>query len=172
MTTSNQQQGATRRGFTLLIAVLVTGIVLSIGLAILNITLKEFTLSGVVRESQIAFSAADAGIECAFYWDYSSNGGAFNSGTGPNTIQCGDSTADVGAGAPGETDTFEVRWSSPEICAEVSVTKFDSTVDEGALGLSTPCPPGVICTLVVSRGYNNCDLTNPRTVERALRARY
>ena len=30
---------------------------------------KELKLSGLGRESQIAFYAADAGIECFFYWE-------------------------------------------------------------------------------------------------------
>ncbi|MEK7134342.1 MAG: pilus assembly PilX N-terminal domain-containing protein [Patescibacteria group bacterium] len=57
------------RGFVLPLAVLLAGILLSIGLAIFSITLKELTLSSSGRESQIAFFAADAGTECALYWD-------------------------------------------------------------------------------------------------------
>ena len=43
------------RGFVLPLAVLLAGILLSIGLAIFSITLKELTLSSSGRESQIAF---------------------------------------------------------------------------------------------------------------------
>ena len=56
-------------GFVLSFAVLVAGILLSIGLAIFTITLKELILSGSGRESQFAFYAADTGGECALYWD-------------------------------------------------------------------------------------------------------
>lgn len=59
----------TRRGFVLPFSVLLAGILLSIGLAIFSITLKELILSSVGRDSQIAFFAADAGAECALYWD-------------------------------------------------------------------------------------------------------
>lgn len=161
------------RGFTLLIAVLVAGIVLSIGLAILNLTIKEFTLSSIVRESQIAFSAADAGMECALYWDGLPRD-RFNTGAAPATISCGGadvseygggSTALVGGNSYGVPNEFEVRWGTPEVCARVEVTKHD----DGTLGT---CPAGVTCTVVVSRGYNTCDVNHPRAVERALRARY
>jgi len=57
------------RGFVLPFAVLLSGILLSIGLAIFSITLKELVLSAAGRESQFAFFAADAGAECALYWD-------------------------------------------------------------------------------------------------------
>src|SRR3989338_9684883 len=73
-----QQPHNLRKGFTLLIALLVIGIILAIGLSILNITLKEFILSGIARESAIALGAADAGMECALYWDSSSDGNKFD----------------------------------------------------------------------------------------------
>ena len=57
-----------KRGFTLLIAVLATSIILSISLGIFDIITKEMKLASLGRESQIAFYAADAGEECAFYW--------------------------------------------------------------------------------------------------------
>src|SRR3989344_4229619 len=58
-----------RRGFTLLFAMIISSIVLSIGLGIFNIALKELVLSSAARESQFAFFAADTGTECALYWD-------------------------------------------------------------------------------------------------------
>jgi hypothetical protein len=44
-------------------------LLLSLGLAIFNIIIKELIISSTIRDSQIAFSAADAGAECALYWD-------------------------------------------------------------------------------------------------------
>lgn len=57
------------RGFTLFYAVLVSSLLLAIGLAILNITFKEFVLSSGARDSETAFYAADTALECALYWD-------------------------------------------------------------------------------------------------------
>ena len=58
-----------KRGFALLFAVFIAGLMTTIGLAIFNITIKEVTLSGTGRESQFAFYAADTGAECALYLD-------------------------------------------------------------------------------------------------------
>ena len=72
---------ATKGGYTLIIAIFVAGIVLAIGAAILNLTVREFILTGIARESVIALSAADAGLECAHYWDRSPfAGGSFDVG--------------------------------------------------------------------------------------------
>lgn len=57
------------RGFTLFYALLVTSLLLALGLAVFNITLKELMLSSDARESQNAFFAADAALECALFWD-------------------------------------------------------------------------------------------------------
>jgi hypothetical protein len=58
-----------RRGFTLLFAVIVSVLVLSVGASMINIAVKQVILSGSGRESQYAFYAANTGIECALYWD-------------------------------------------------------------------------------------------------------
>ncbi len=56
-------------GFTLFVALIVSSLLLSIGLSLSNIILKQLIFSGSGRESQIAFYAADSGAECALYWD-------------------------------------------------------------------------------------------------------
>ncbi|MDP3996838.1 MAG: pilus assembly PilX N-terminal domain-containing protein [bacterium] len=57
------------RGFTLLVALMTGVLLLSIGLAIMGISLKEVQLSASGRDSQFAFYAADSGMECALLWD-------------------------------------------------------------------------------------------------------
>ncbi len=56
-------------GFAMLFAVLTASLLLTIGISIFNISLKELTISTNTRESQIAFFAADSARECALYWD-------------------------------------------------------------------------------------------------------
>ncbi|MBI5126158.1 MAG: hypothetical protein HZA80_00095 [Candidatus Taylorbacteria bacterium] len=56
-----------KNGYTLLFAVLVTSLVLSVAVSILNITRKESILASAARESQSAIYAADTGIECVVY---------------------------------------------------------------------------------------------------------
>ncbi len=172
-----------RQGFTLFIAVITVSIVLAIGISILNIMLKELTLSSTVRESRIAFYAADAAMECAQYWDQSSVGGKFNPTASAGTISCmggpvqqegGGASASIGGNDYGDPEIFQIEWGSPAICAHVSVTKYHSDSGSVAMSPSGSCPQGVVCTVIESQGYNRaCDnLSDPRTVERALRSRY
>jgi len=53
------------KGYTLLFAVLVATLVLSIGLYILSVSRKQFILSEAARDSMNAFYAADSGLSCA-----------------------------------------------------------------------------------------------------------
>lgn len=57
------------QGFALLFAVLVSSILLTIGLSIFGITLKELAISTASRQSVYAFYAADSGLEFALYRD-------------------------------------------------------------------------------------------------------
>jgi len=56
-------------GFTLLFASLIGSLVIAVGLAILDITIKQLALASAGRESQQAFYSADTGTECALYLD-------------------------------------------------------------------------------------------------------
>ncbi|PIR58104.1 MAG: hypothetical protein COU71_00475 [Parcubacteria group bacterium CG10_big_fil_rev_8_21_14_0_10_38_31] len=56
-------------GFTLLFSLLILTIILSASLGVYNIVIRQFKISQISRESSIAFTAADAGMECALYWD-------------------------------------------------------------------------------------------------------
>lgn len=159
----------TQQGFTLFIAVVTASVVLAIGISILNITLKEFILSGVTRESEMAFYAADAGMECALYWDYSQEGIAeatFAIDGNEGSLSCMGESHEVGGGSEdyGDAQTFILAWGEPALCAHVSVTKRTGG----------SCPSGTVCTIVESRGYNRgCDaIDDPRAVERALRSEY
>jgi Tfp pilus assembly protein PilX len=55
-------------GFALLISLLVVGVVISVGLSILDLSIKQVRLASNATESEKAFHAANAGIECARYW--------------------------------------------------------------------------------------------------------
>lgn len=59
-----------KRGFTIFFAMLVGGLALAIGAAIFDLTVRELDLSGTATQSQYAIYAADAGAECALYWDF------------------------------------------------------------------------------------------------------
>jgi hypothetical protein len=61
-----------KRGFTVLMAVLVAILVLAIASSLVRIVLKQVKFSGSGRESQISYYVADTGIECALLWDFRS----------------------------------------------------------------------------------------------------
>lgn len=169
-------------GFALLMSVIVTGTLLLIVYALSNISLKELILTYTGRESQVAFYAADTGVECALFWDLKNPGNgnsAFDPFNGPsviscngNTIQAGDSVPTVptptlalvgGGGINNSTSTFYINLeplndSGSGPCAIVRVGKTK-------VGSATT-------TTIMSRGYNTCDLQNTRRLERGLRVIY
>jgi hypothetical protein len=57
------------KGFALLFSVLLASLLLTIGLSIFSIALKELAISSASVRSIHAFYAADSGRECALYWD-------------------------------------------------------------------------------------------------------
>ena len=149
-------------GFTLLLSLLVVSAILSVSLGIFNIMTKELKLSGIGRESQIAFYAADVGIECFFYWEIKHpnlNDSAFKDDSS-DTIKCADS-GDIALSDADETGNSSYSFTLPfgpptNYCVSVDVKK-DYSVK-------------TITTTVESRGYNTaCDSGSPFKVERAIR---
>lgn len=142
------------KGFALFVAVVTVSILLSVSFAIINITLKELTLSMSGRDSQYAFYASNAGLECALYWDFKGND-PFSPYTefGGNEIICNGISKDVG---DGWVSNFNLIFAKS--CVDVEITKsFD--------GVSTT-------TIINSRGYNTCNKNNVRRIERAVRVSY
>lgn len=165
------------RGITLLLSVLIISIVLAVSLGVSNIITTEIFLSNTGRQSQIAFYAADAGIECAAYWDTLHAGlsrSAFATSTpSANTISCGGQNFSVGGWASciptpctsaGEKksgfSSFTLNFSNGS-CAKVSVTKRND--------FSDPFSP-TIETFIHSDGQNTCANT-PRTFQRSIETR-
>src|SRR3989338_10394556 len=168
------------KGMTLFIAVTIMAILLVISYAVVNIAIKgsQFATSG--RDSQFAFYAADSGIECALYWD--SKFDSFATSTSGSPINCaGDSmsgnglvgsdailgtttlTRIGGGGDANQTSTFgfvmNIGGSNPvPHCAIVTVRKY-------YVGTR-------LWTYIKSRGYNTCDTSNTRRLERGIEVSY
>ena len=158
------------KGYTLLFAVLVSSIVLSIGISILTISKKEFLLSASARDSTSAFYAADSGLECAAYFD--NNGNYFSTSTTAGPFSCADFSITKQGGATGsEYDPYEFNFQIPlgssGACSIVTIEKYYDDDD-------------IITTRIISRGYNvgwdsvaeSCDEPSSRRVERALQLTY
>lgn len=139
------------RGITIYIAVTITAALILVSFSIINITLKQITLSSTGRDSQAAFYAADSGIECALYWNLRNptNPGfsAFDPAAPVQDINC--NSTPISVSRTGATSTFTMTFAEP-YCAIVTVAKV------------------LASTTVESRGYNSCDSTGVRRVERAI----
>jgi hypothetical protein len=201
---SNNAFARVRRGFALLMTVIVMSTVLLITYALTNISLKELQLTASGRDSQLAFYAADTGMECALFWDtknpnlndpddpFSKSAFAENA----STINCGEvnissdpaspssgwsvptvpppnSRMIIGGSALPATSTFffitDPDPNDPDNldrpCAIVRVGKRKGIVAAGEDPLTT-------YTSIESRGYNTCNTSNGRRIERALKANY
>ncbi len=88
------------KGYTLLFAVIVSVLVLSIAAFILSVSRKQFILSSSARDSVYAFYAADSGLECAIE---NVDALATSSPTEKIHIQCGGK--DIEATLQGNSDT-------------------------------------------------------------------
>ncbi len=163
-----------QEGITLLITLLLMGVLLGVSSSLLNITLKQFQLSGIAFASEVAFQAANAGMECALYYDFPKTGsGPFkvpSNGSQQTTeasIACmGLSAVSSGIEArSGEEQNFQFTWgeSGFQVCSDISVYKFsDATtpvpvvVNGVDMRGGVPCPADAEsdCTVIQSRGYN------------------
>ena len=62
------KQKPNNQGFALLISLIVVGVVISVGLSILDLSITQVRLSDNAKQSELAFQAASAGVECGRYW--------------------------------------------------------------------------------------------------------
>jgi Tfp pilus assembly protein PilX len=152
-------------GFTLLLASLLAGLLLIIGLGIFNIVVKELSLTSSAKDSESAFYSADSGIECVLYWDTKiGNTFATSSVSDPPIPPINCAGEDISA-------TWVISGATPNR----AITTFDLDFPEGG----TQCVIVTVSktnsgadTTVLSRGYNTCDVTNPRRVERGIQVSY
>ncbi|MEZ4104118.1 MAG: hypothetical protein R3B60_02410 [Candidatus Paceibacterota bacterium] len=164
-------------GFALLIALIVVGVVVSVGLTLLDLTIKQLGLSTNSRDSEMAFHAANAGLECASYWR---NYEYANLESGNNiTLECfGDTDSDTPITDPSAGDGeshlyhFQFDWgpTGAERCSDVRMLLMVSdngttgsvvnNVDDVTMipsypyGSTKTCEPGGRCAVISVRGYN------------------
>lgn len=147
-----------KSGFTLFLSLVIAGTLLVVATGVITLAVKQSRISVSGRESQVAFYAADSGLECALYWDVRNPSGvsAFDTESS-TTINCNQDAANpenqwiVGGAA---VSTIDITFLPDSQCASVTVTKSGSA------------------TTIESKGYNTCDSTSARRVERAVRASY
>ncbi len=161
-------------GFTLVMAVVTTAMLLLVSFVVVNVALKQLLLANAAEESQYAFYSAESGLECVLYWDVKNPNdptiSAFATSTASPGISCdenfnittGAQTVPTippqpsrvgGGGNANPTSIFYLTFGKG--CAIVTVTK---EID----GMTT----------VQSLGYNTCDVTSSRRFERGVEIQY
>lgn len=68
MENRNKNVSQKNKGFALLITIMVVSVVVAVTLAIVELSIKQLELSVDSVDSELAFQAANAGLECARYW--------------------------------------------------------------------------------------------------------
>lgn len=190
-----------KKGFTLLFAVLVSTLVVSIGATIISIALRQTILSGTSRESQFAFYAANTALDCAHYWDTIGAPGTNNSSfvfpapiageiqTDAVDITCSGINIKTGRDSKDPGIIVTKPWEETLSPSENKTTFFLKITDKAKItGLPSyeycaeatvkkviiigPSSNMIIETTIESKGYNTCDENNPRRVERGLIQQY
>jgi hypothetical protein len=191
-----------QKGFALLLAVLVAGVLLSITYLMFSINLKQITLSTTGANSQYALFAADTGIECALRQDNKVENAFI---LADSTTDLSDNTTQtISAPNPIPDLTCNNKSVGPKLISEESQPnqihvdniaynkglKYTFTVDSLSGGVKQGCAIVTVSkyidtkteaghtteyvrTKIESRGYNTClNKIDPQRVERDLEVYY
>ena len=150
-----------QRGFTLLIAIILSSVMLALALARLDVTYKQVLLASTAKQSQYAFYAADSGLECILFYDQRYD--AF--GTNPNgitSVTCNGRTINfTSSGSAPKYTTFVIPCAAPALpsteYARVQIYKGETSGEPNRL---------------YSTGYSSCDSADARRIERGVRVLY
>lgn len=175
----NKKYGNIHGGFTMLYAILLTVVVLSIGLSLLEVLVQQVSITGTARESLLSFSAADSGMECALYADKID---VFRQGgTAALPVTC--SNTSFFCNGSSITASKETPPSVPFSPSETVWTcKFEATLPAGTCAkviihkITDNITGDLSTTTIESRGYNTiCPPAlslKPWRLERALQTVY
>ncbi|MCX6702246.1 MAG: hypothetical protein NTX96_03590 [Candidatus Zambryskibacteria bacterium] len=157
----------TKHGFTLLIAIITTSMLLIVSFVVVNIALKQIVLASASRESQFAFYAADSGTECAVYWDLKGSTigeiSKFDIST-PGTIICNGQTISTG------TQTVPTIPTQSSVIGGSANSIFYIPFTKGCVIVRVT--KSGVTTTIDSRGYNTCDTSALRRYERGVTLTY
>lgn len=150
--TKNNNKG----GYAIIFTVIVVSIISMISMGLANAALKQMILSGVARDSTVAFYEADLGAECTLYGDNNSST-IFPTNDGSSLDwECAGHNLRIVKTSTGYTINPITVDNNKCFSAVITKTNNGAYVD----------------TVVDVYGYNICDKTSIRTVERALKIKY
>ncbi len=154
------------RGITLLIAVILSTVVLSVALALLDITYKQVLLASSAKQSQFAFYNADSVMECALYWDQQKAAFSYTESSYiSNGITCSNQTIVPSLTPNSSSQVGSTRTTTfflPCAGGDASRIQGQVTVVKASSG----------ATSIFATGYSTCDASDPRRIERGLKVSY
>ena len=153
------------RGVTLLVAVILSSVVLSVALALLDVAYKQQLLASTAKQSQYAFYNADTVMECALYWDQRQNAFDYTSPLASGSVTCKNlPLLNYVSSLNGSTrtTTFNVTCSGSDVRGTMTIVKTNGS--SFCAGTSYSC--------LYATGYSSCDATDPRRIERGLKVLY
>ncbi len=177
-----------QKGFALLITIIVIGVVLTVGVSMLDITVKQLQLSSTSRDSELAFMAANAGVECtqASRLALDLVSGSIDTTVDFECMETSETVTAVTESVVGDSTpeifrySSEVDWviDSQEVCTQYDMYLIDAATEDTDINYtftgqaleSKECDAGNICTVIFTRGFNNgcSNLSDLRTVQREL----
>lgn len=171
------------KGFALLLSLIISSIVLSIGLSMLHVTLKQLTLGSTTKGSEISFHATSAGMECLRY-ERNTQSAAFESTAAGGTISidCLGTTisaTDTAGGSRVNRYYFEGDWNTTDgdLCIKMDImivqdpTGDNTRTNIFGTGENPECTQNDVCTYALVKGHNRscADIGNSIfTVQREL----
>lgn len=178
----------TEEGFALLLAIIISSVMLAIGVSVLKISVNQVNLATTARESEFAFQAAHAGVDCLAYWRnesaisytriltydqfYAQSMPPINCFGFPSTAAASSRLRLQNDEGHSSTDVYfyDLDWGSPVRCTRMRMTIVNAYGADLAIPYPSPiignstakiCKAGTICNYIVSDGYNrSCDETD------------
>lgn len=160
--TSTKRIQASKRGFTLLIAVVLSSVTLALALALLDVAYKQVTLAFAAKNSHQAFANADSALECALYYDQKNDLFGYSVGGVGVTTVCNGRT---------DTVTFDntPSGSSPRIR---TITLSCPGAGGGEYAKVTVYKWSDASTIIYANGYSSCASSDARRAERGVKISY
>lgn len=162
-------------GFALLLTLIVVSVLVAIGLTVLDLSIKQIRLSTNAKESETAFHAANAGVECARYWrrmaSSTMEAGGNISPTCFSVTASNISPTSIVSNPPNAAYKYDYQfsWGAKPRCTKVSTLVIaavaTTTVNDmqdyfsGYPENSKTCTAGERCTVLSVRGYNRACTT-------------
>lgn len=150
-------------GYAIMFTVILVSIISLIGIGLSNTTYKQLLLSSGAKDSQLSFYMSDMATECALYVDI--NTGNLEALT---PFSCGvDKNGNpylLNITSSGSGDDITYYLNPPSSMSNSSESCFRISINKNKIGLIT--------TKVRASGYNICNKSGNRTVERTIEVNY